>query len=65
MRRRSLLIAAPAVLLTSCISLFPKTAPSQLYRFGGDLAPVARPAGAMASSFAESSRSRPTGRTSR
>ncbi|HEY5290514.1 MAG TPA: ABC-type transport auxiliary lipoprotein family protein [Caulobacteraceae bacterium] len=52
MRRRSLLIAAPAVLLAGCVSLFPKTAPSQLYRFGGDLTPVARPAGGMATSFA-------------
>lgn len=40
MRRRTLLLAAPAGLLAGCVSVFPKEAPVQLYRFGGDLAPV-------------------------
>ena len=45
MRRRSLLIALPAFGLAGCVTLLPKEAPAQLYRFGGDLAPVPRPAG--------------------
>jgi len=49
MRRRSLVLAAPAVLLAGCITLLPKETPSQLYRFGGDLTPVQRPA--VAASF--------------
>jgi len=44
MRRRSLLLAAPAVLLAGCVTLLPKEPPAQLYRFGGDLPPVPRPA---------------------
>ncbi|HWD67865.1 MAG TPA: ABC-type transport auxiliary lipoprotein family protein [Caulobacteraceae bacterium] len=40
MRRRTLLLAAPAGLLAGCVSLFPKTPPVQLYRFGGDLSPA-------------------------
>lgn len=40
MRRRTFLLAAPAGLLAGCVSLLPKEAPVQLYRFGGDLAPV-------------------------
>ncbi|MGH7023385.1 MAG: ABC-type transport auxiliary lipoprotein family protein [Caulobacteraceae bacterium] len=52
MRRRSLLAAAPAVLLAGCVSLLPKEPPAQLYRFGGDLPPATRAPGALASSFA-------------
>jgi cholesterol transport system auxiliary component len=36
-RRRTLLLAAPAGLLAGCVSLFPKAPPVQLYRFGGGL----------------------------
>jgi cholesterol transport system auxiliary component len=45
-KRRFLLLAAPAALaLAGCVTLLPKETPSQLYRFGGDLAPAQRPAG--------------------
>ncbi len=43
MRRRTLLLAAPASLLAGCVSLFPKEPPVQLYRFGGGLAAVQHP----------------------
>lgn len=47
MKRRFLLLAAPAALvLAGCVTLLPKEAPAQLYRFGGTLAPAQRPAGA-------------------
>jgi len=46
-KRSSLLVAAPAALaLAGCVTLLPKEAPSQLYRFGGGLTPVQRPVGA-------------------
>ncbi|HEY1559634.1 MAG TPA: ABC-type transport auxiliary lipoprotein family protein [Caulobacteraceae bacterium] len=40
MRRRTFLLAAPAGLLAGCVSLFPKSPPVQLYRFGGGLSPA-------------------------
>lgn len=47
MKRRSLLVAASAaLLLAGCVTLLPKETPAQLYRFGGSLTPVQRPAGA-------------------
>ncbi len=41
---RSLTIAATAVALTGCISLFPKSNPAGLYRFGHDAADSTKPA---------------------
>jgi len=41
---RSLAVAAAAVALTGCISLFPKTEPAGLYRFGHAAAESSRPA---------------------
>lgn len=45
---RALAVAAAAVALTGCISLFPKADPVGLYRFGVEPAPAAKgPAGAL------------------
>ncbi|OYW30407.1 MAG: ABC transporter [Caulobacter sp. 12-67-6] len=46
---RGLAVAATAVALAGCVSLFPKTDPAALYRFGNDpVAPVSKgPAGAL------------------
>ena len=40
MRRRTFLLATPASLLAGCVTVFPKVAPVQLYRFGGSLTPA-------------------------
>jgi hypothetical protein len=46
-KRRFLLLAAPAAFaLAGCVTLLPKETPAQLYRFGGDLPPAPRQAGA-------------------
>jgi len=49
---RSLAVAAAALALTGCISLFPKADPSGLYRFGN--APAAAPAASRAAPAAKS-----------
>ncbi len=42
MRRRSFLLTLSAGCVSGCVTVFPKQAPVQLYRFGGDLAPGQR-----------------------